>query len=75
MDDDFPISYKLEQALALMEDIHAAGYTLAPLTPTDAMVKAGIGVSNIEAEAIMLIYSAMISAAGDETSGYNRTKQ
>lgn len=58
-------SGRLNRALALLEEINAAGYALVPLTPTQAMTKAGMIASDLAAETVNRIFIAMLSAAGD----------
>lgn len=70
-----PFSSPLARALNMLEDIQAAGYTLAPLMPTAAMLSAAQTVSHLDPETIGLVYTAMLSAAGDETLPFHVTKQ
>jgi hypothetical protein len=60
-DDFFPASDPLSMSLDFIEELSKTGIVLAPVEPTELMVKRGSSIGNVTPEQAKTVYFAMIA--------------
>ena len=58
-----PLTRSAEFAFKVLETITDAGYTLAPVAPTERMLAVAAAMANLDAEQATALYRAMLAAA------------